>query len=124
AEQFIDTVRKAVDDPTIHIKVIYESGGTPVTPWTSRMFTTIENVVRRHHPGAIVTPSPIPYGTDSNTFRLRGAEAYGFFPVVLDLGVVSSMHGDAERLPVEAFREGIQVFTDILRDFAGGDGGP
>lgn len=118
ADEFVERVRVAVNDPSIRVEVIYESGGTPVTSWDSPMFHTIESVVRRHHPDAVVTPSPIPYGTDSNTFRLRGAEAYGFIPAIVDLGVISSMHSDAERLPAEEFRRGVRIFHEIIREFA------
>ena len=79
----------------------------------------LERTLARHHPDAVVTPSLIPYGTDGNAFRLRGATTYGFSPLVVSLEVVSSMHGDAEHVPVDAFRRGVRVFAEIVADYAG-----
>ena len=42
----------------------------------------------------------IPYGTDSNAFRPKGAKSYGIFPAILPADVVSQMHGDAEHMPL------------------------
>ncbi|MFQ5744025.1 MAG: M20/M25/M40 family metallo-hydrolase [Acidobacteriota bacterium] len=119
AEEFLARVAHAMEDETIALEVEYDSGGTPVTSWDTELFHVIESTLQRHYPDAVVTPSPIPYGTDSNSFRLRGAGAYGLSPVVVSLEVVSSMHGDAEHLPIESFRRGVQIFYEIVRDYAG-----
>ena len=41
--------------------------------------------------------------------------------MVVDLEVVSSMHSDAEHIPAAAFRQGVRIFYEILRDFAATD---
>ena len=97
--------------------VDYDSGTTPTTAWDTPLFGAIEAALLRHYPDAIVTPSPIPYGTDSNTLRQRGAAAYGLSPMVVSLDVVSSMHGDAERIPVDSFRRGVRIFYELVRDY-------
>ncbi len=116
---FVEAVRQAVADPSITIEVAYQSGETPVTPWDSDLFRVLEATLKRHHPGAVVTPASVPFGTDSNTLRQQGVGAYGFLPVVLSLEAVSSMHGDAEHMPVEALKAGVRVFYEAVRDFAG-----
>ena len=118
-DAFIAALHDAIADPAISVEVLYESGGTPVTPWDSRLFGIVERAILRHHPGAIVTPSPIPYGTDSNSFRLRGAGAYGLAPLVLSLDIVSSMHSDAESVPTQGFGTGVRIFFEILSEYAG-----
>jgi len=123
AEDFVAALRDAIADPAISIEVVYESGGTPVTPWDSDLFGIIERTIMRHHPSAIVAPSPIPYGTDSNTLRLHGAGAYGLAPLVISLDIVSSMHGDAESVPTEGFGTGVRIFFEILSEFAGATSG-
>ena len=44
----------------------------------------------------------IPYGTDSNAFRPKGVKSYGIFPAILSAETSSSMHGDAEHVPLSA----------------------
>jgi acetylornithine deacetylase/succinyl-diaminopimelate desuccinylase-like protein len=58
----------------------------------------------------------IPYGTDSNAFRPKGVNSYGIFPAILSVDTVGSMHGDAERVPLDGLREAAQVFFESLRD--------
>ncbi len=123
ADAFVAALRDVVADPAISIEVVYESGGTPVTAWDSSLFEIVERAILRHHPDAIVTPSPIPYGTDSNTFRLRGAGAYGLAPLVISLDIVSSMHGDAEGVPTQGFGTGVRIFFEILSEYAGATSG-
>ena len=66
-----------------------------------------------------VVPTPIPYGTDSNAFRHKGAKSYGILPVVLSASIVSSMHSDAERIPVDQIESGIRIFYEAVREVAG-----
>ena len=66
-----------------------------------------------------VVPTPIPYGTDSSAFRLRGANSYGLIPLVLSSEIVASMHGDAERIPVDQIETGIRIFYEALVEVAG-----
>jgi len=62
-----------------------------------------------------VTPILIPYGTDSNAFRPRGVKSYGIFPAIVPADAVSSMHGDAEHMPLVAVNEAAQVLFDAIR---------
>jgi hypothetical protein len=57
----------------------------------------------------------IPYGTDSNAFRPRGVQSYGIFPAIVSAEAVSSMHGDAERVPLDAVAEASRILFDALR---------
>ena len=58
----------------------------------------------------------IPYGTDSNAFRPRGVKSYGIFPAILSAETVASMHGDAERVPIDGVKESVQILYEALRD--------
>lgn len=116
---YLRRLRQVIDDPSIDVEVTYQMSDTPVSDWDTRLFQTIEETVGRFHPEAVVTPSPIPYGTDSNTLRQLGVGAYGFTPMVVSLDIVSSMHSDAERIPVDSFREGIRIFYEIVEGYAG-----
>jgi acetylornithine deacetylase/succinyl-diaminopimelate desuccinylase-like protein len=86
-----------------------------VTPQDTPVYRAIEAAILRRHPDAVVTPMLIPYGTDSNAFRPKGAKSYGIFPAILPADVVAQMHGDAEHMPIAAVREGAEVLFDALR---------
>ena len=103
-------------DPSITIELINESDDPIVTTADSPLFRQIEAAIRRRHSDAVVTPMLIPYGTDSNAFRPRGVKSYGVFPAILSAETVASMHGDAERVPLEGVAEAVQVFFEALRD--------
>jgi acetylornithine deacetylase/succinyl-diaminopimelate desuccinylase-like protein len=115
-EQWLDELRKKLDDAAIAIDILYESVDPVVTPTDTSFYRALEASLLRHHPGAIVTPTLVPYGTDSNAFRPRGVKSYGLFPVVLPAAIIASMHGDSERLPIGELSGGIQVLYEALRD--------
>ena len=85
----------------------------------TEMFRALAAAIGRHHPDATVVPTPIPYGTDSNAFRHKGAKSYGILPIVLSSSIVASMHSDAERIPVDQIETGIRVFYEALLAVAG-----
>ena len=58
----------------------------------------------------------IPYGTDSNAFRPKGVKSFGLFPAILSGETVASMHGDAERVPLDGVREAAEILFEALRD--------
>jgi acetylornithine deacetylase/succinyl-diaminopimelate desuccinylase-like protein len=115
-DQWIAEVKRRLGDPSLTIEVINESDDPIVTPSDTPLYRNLETAIRRLHPDATVQPILIPYGTDSNAFRPRGAKSYGIFPAVIPADVVAGMHGDAERVPLDAVREAIQVFFEALRD--------
>lgn len=114
--EWLEALRKRLDDDKLAITVLYESDDPVVTPTDTPFYRAFETTLLRHHPGAVVTPILIPYGTDSNAFRPRGVKSYGFFPVVLPAAIVATMHSDAERLPTSELGPGLQILYESLRD--------
>ena len=53
---------------------------------------------------------------DSNAFRPKGVKSYGIFPAILSADTVASMHGDAERVPLDGVREAAEVLFEALRE--------
>jgi acetylornithine deacetylase/succinyl-diaminopimelate desuccinylase-like protein len=115
-DQWIAGIARRLGDPSITIELINESDDPVVTSSDSPLFRNIEAAIKRRHPDAVVTPTLIPYGTDSNAFRPKGVKSYGIFPAILSADIVASMHGDAERVPLEGVAEAAQVFFEALRD--------
>jgi acetylornithine deacetylase/succinyl-diaminopimelate desuccinylase-like protein len=114
-DQWIADVRRRLGDPALKIDVVNESDDPVVTTQDSVLYRSLDAAIRRRHPDAIVTPILIPYGTDSNAFRPKGVKSYGIFPAILPADVVTQMHGDAERVPLDAIAEAAQVLFEALR---------
>ena len=115
-DQWLAEIRRRLNDPEIKIEIVYEGEDPVVTTQDSPLYKALEASVKRHYPEAIVTPMVVPYGTDSNGFRPKGVKSYGFHPVIVPAEAVTSMHGDAEYLPVDAVGPAIQMLFEALRD--------
>ena len=115
-DQWMAEIRKRLGDPAIAIEIVYEGPDPAVTTQDSTFYRALESAVKRRHPGAVVTPMVVPYGTDANGFRPKGVKSYGFTPVVVPAAGVMSMHGDAEFLPVDAVGPAIQILFEALKE--------
>jgi acetylornithine deacetylase/succinyl-diaminopimelate desuccinylase-like protein len=118
-DQWIDEIKRRLGDPAVKIELINESDDPVVTPQDTSLYRHLEAAIKRLHPDAIVTPMLVPYGTDSNAFRPKGVKSYGLFPAILSADTVSSMHGDAERVPLSGIREAAAVFFEAVKGTVG-----
>lgn len=114
AKQWVEDIKKRLGDPSLQVEVSYLSDPSVVSPADSPMYRALEDAIRRQYPSAVITPMLIPYGTDSNTFRQKGAKSYGVLPAVLSAEIVASMHGDAERVPVASLGTAARVFYEAV----------
>ncbi len=114
AEAFTDRVREVIDDPRVVVERVYESS-TPSSPAQTALYDVIEDVVRDHLEEAVVLPAISPGFTDSRVFRQRGVTAYGFVPVILELGDAATIHGHNERISVANLRLGCQILFEVVR---------
>ena len=117
-ETWLADIRRRLGDPEIQIEVTYESEDPIVTPVDTPLYRALEAAVLRDDPAAIVTPILIPYGTDSNSYRPKGVKSYGFFPALLPAEALSSMHGDAEFIPLDQLGRASRLLFEALRDTA------
>ena len=118
-EQWLAAIARRLGDPGIKMDVIYESPDPVVTTTDSPFYRALESAVKRQYPEAIVTPTIVPYATDSNGFRPRGVKSYGFTPAILPAEAVASMHGDAEYVPIGAIGPAIRILYEALVTTAG-----
>lgn len=117
AEAFLAEVKSRLGKE-IEVEVIHPASQSIVTPHDTPMFRALSTAITRHHPDATVVPMIIPYGTDSRMFRLRGAKCYGILPLVLSTELATSIHGDAERIPIDQFETGIRIYYETLVEVA------
>ena len=75
--------------------------------------------VRARHPGAAIVPDMSTGATDGLYFRTRGVPVYGVDGSWIVMPVDERAHGRDERLPVRAFYEDVDHWTDLIRRLAG-----
>lgn len=115
AEEFIADLTALVADTGVEVEVIMAF--TPaISSTNSRLFTAIENVTRELHPNSRVMPSVSTGFTDSHFTRDLGIVSYGFDPIITNAGEHTGVHGNDERIPVEAFRRGVSDMIAIIRN--------
>jgi len=114
-DQWLEEIRRRLGDSTLKLEVVNESDDPVVSPTETSVYRAIEKAIQQRHPEAIVTPMLIPYGTDSNAFRPKGAKSYGIFPAILSADIAAQMHGDAEHMPLAAVREAGEVLFEALK---------
>jgi acetylornithine deacetylase/succinyl-diaminopimelate desuccinylase-like protein len=89
------------------------------SPLDTELYATLVAHLERSDPGAEVLPLLLPGGTDGRHLARRGVVTYGYGPLRLPPGMkfLELVHGDDERIPLRAYREGALVFAQTVVDF-------
>jgi acetylornithine deacetylase/succinyl-diaminopimelate desuccinylase-like protein len=90
------------------------------SPMGNPLWSELDSMVRRFHPGAKSVPYFSVGATDGRFFRRRGAVAYGFGMFSDRLSFeqfVSMFHGDDERVDVESLALSAEMFESLARSF-------
>ena len=118
-EEFLNEVKSGLGDDGLDVSIVYKGTESIVTSHETDLYRALSEAILRHNTDAVVVPTLIPFGTDSNAFRHRGAMSYGILPMVLTAEIVASMHSDAERVPIAEIGKGIRIFYEALVQVAG-----
>lgn len=115
AEEFIADLTALVEETGVEVEVIMAF--TPaISSTNSRLFSAIQNVTRELHPNSRVMPSVSTGFTDSHFTRDLDIVSYGFDPIITNAGEHTGVHGNDERIPVDAFRRGVTDMIAIIRN--------
>lgn len=113
ADAFLDTVKKALGKG-FAVKVLVTSPPVAPSPARGRFWQALEKGLS----GAPVVPTFIAGFTDSRFFRERGIAAYGVNPVALSGEDSRGIHNPDERIPLEAFEQGVERTRRIVAFYA------
>jgi acetylornithine deacetylase/succinyl-diaminopimelate desuccinylase-like protein len=83
----------------------------------TELYEAIESTLLEALPAARVVPTMAAGFTDSHFFRDLGVPSYGFGTLLLPPSEFSGVHGNDERVNVEAFREAVRLYHDVLTRF-------
>jgi len=108
--------------PNVEVTVL-RTGEATVSDFPSPMWKTIERHVLAALPKSHVSPYLIRGFTDAIAYQSLGITTYGFAPVVMPAGLSQTrlVHGIDERIPVEGFKQGFEMFAQVLFDFCTAD---
>jgi acetylornithine deacetylase/succinyl-diaminopimelate desuccinylase-like protein len=116
-EQWIQEVRKVVQDDSIAIEVILNFPPTE-SKIDTPLHAAIERAVKQLYPTAGLIGAVDTGFTDSHFFREKGMTSYGFGPFPMKLDDLLRVHGNDERIPVNAFTGGVRLMWKIVYDFS------
>ena len=112
-------LQKLVNDPQVRFEVAQASRQpAPPSSIEGDLYKSIERAGPQAFPGAIVLPFLSTGATDSAQLRLHNVQSYGLLPFPLTEEDDRRMHADDERIPLDAFRKGIDFLCRVVMDFA------
>jgi acetylornithine deacetylase/succinyl-diaminopimelate desuccinylase-like protein len=113
-EEFLATLRRTIDDPSIRIEILQPTEPAPASPSDGVVYEAITAAARHVYPDAVLAPSMALGGTDSRFFRRLGVPAYGFLPFLLTKEQIATVHGVDEQLPIELLGPAIRIVYEAL----------
>jgi len=113
-------MRKVVADPGITLTLPYPRA-KPIAESsdTTQLFRALAAAAHAEYPGAEVTPYLFQAGTDAAAWRTRGIPVYGIYPYAISAEDLKRMHGNDERVSIEALRQGTEMIYNTLVQVAG-----
>jgi acetylornithine deacetylase/succinyl-diaminopimelate desuccinylase-like protein len=88
---------------------------TDASPLREDVVAAYTAAVRARHPGAAIVPDMSTGATDGLYFRARGIPVYGVDGSWAVIPIDERAHGRDERLPVRAFYNDVDHWTDLIR---------
>lgn len=114
---------RAIASTDVELEVIEDQLTPPVeSRFDTPLFEAMKRNLEAYDPGSIVLPLLLVGGTDGRFLAEQGTLYYGFSPIRLpaELRFLELIHSHDERIPVDAFREGVKVFIETVLDFCTG----
>jgi acetylornithine deacetylase/succinyl-diaminopimelate desuccinylase-like protein len=81
------------------------------------VFRALDAACRETYPDAAVTAGLFEAGTSAGPWRQRGIPVYGIYPYATDADTMSRMHGNDERIRVDALRRGTELMYRVFNRF-------
>lgn len=116
-EQWIQQIRNIVQDDSISLEVVQNfppSESQVDTP----LHAVIERAARERFPSAGMAGEVATGFTDSHFFREQGITSYGFMPFFMKQEDWVRLHGNDERIPVDAFTRGVRLLWEVVYEFS------
>ena len=116
-DEVLAVVRRVARQHGVTLDELHRSSSA--TSSRGRLYDAIVDVSAGLPGAPVAAPALTPGITDLRFFRERGADAYGWVPLVLPPELVATVHGDDERMPVEGFHRAVAAMTELVARVAG-----
>jgi lactoylglutathione lyase len=110
-------LRDAVSETGVQIATEAQEAPNPASPWPPPFLGAIRTAAEAVWPKMPVVGMMETGFTDGNRFRRAGIPAYGISALFLDVDDIRA-HGRDERVPVEAFYQGLDYNYNLLKAVA------
>jgi acetylornithine deacetylase/succinyl-diaminopimelate desuccinylase-like protein len=118
-QRFLAQLREVVADTMVRIEPLGVSWPATESGADTDLFRAVAEVAERTYPGALVTSSMLTGFTDSHYFRRLGIASYGVAPFPLRDLEGRGVHGNDERVRLDAMERGSRFLYDVLVRVAG-----
>ena len=112
--EFLKEMRRVVNDTAVTITPQGPNWPATASPDDSELAKAIATAARARQPDAVITPFMLAGFTDSHHFRRMGIASYGVSPFPLTADESRGIHGNDERVSLEALRFGLSFFSEIV----------
>jgi acetylornithine deacetylase/succinyl-diaminopimelate desuccinylase-like protein len=116
---FLAELQRVVGDTAVTFLPQGPSWPATESSTDTELFRAIEAAAHARYPGALVTTPMLAGFTDSHYFRRLGIASYGLGPFPLTVSESRGVHGNDERVSLEALRFGVRFIYDIVQQVAG-----
>ena len=118
-DQVLDTDRRAVSDPSLEFKVLFESAPSPIAPYDENdaPFGLIAGTVQQiHGENAMTAPGVMIANTDTRHYLDLTDHVYRFNPIVMRPDQLGMYHGDNEMISVENYHNCVRFYYRLMKN--------
>src|SRR5256885_7286202 len=111
---FLAELMRVMGDSAVSIRPQGPNWPATESSTETEMFRAIAAVAHARHPNALLPTLMLPGFTDSHYFRRMGIASYGLGPFPLTQGDSRGVHGNDERVSIQALRFGVRFYYDVV----------
>jgi len=111
---FLAELTRVVGDTAVTLRPQGPNWPATESPTETEMYRAITAVAHARHPNTLVTTLMLAGFTDSHYFRRIGIASYGLGPFPLTQGESRGVHGNDERVSIDALRFGVRFYYDVV----------
>lgn len=117
-DEILAHVMNTVRDESVNIEALNRSEASPISPSSSETFRLLQRTICEVFPGTLVAPALVVGATDSRSYVKLTRNIYRFLPVLLHHEDLDRIHGENERIGVDAHARAIQFYVQYLMNSA------
>lgn len=114
-ESVKEFVIKTIADPRVQVSQYgHAQEASPISPTDNSAFATLEKTIQQIFPEIITTPSLMIGASDARHYTPICKNIYRFYPVQFESADLERIHGNNERISVEAYKASIRFYRQLI----------